>query len=144
MNYIKTFHEFPRIAKIMTIKTLLLSAWYRFRILTVPFERLAKKMGIKDHESSQLQEKDNYIVWVHRVVEAVSRHTPWESNCFVKALTAKRLLNRKGYKATIYMGVGKDNEGKLIAHAWLRCGLFYVTGGNGTLNYAVTGFWGDK
>ena len=28
------------------------------------------------------------------------------------------------------MGVGLE-DGKMIAHAWLRCGLLYVTGGTG-------------
>jgi len=27
--------------------------------------------------------------------------------------------------------VGKDENGKMIAHSWLRCGKMYVMGGNG-------------
>ena len=36
----------------------------------------------------------------------------------------------KGIASTIYLGVFKEN-GKLKAHAWLRCGQLYLTGGNG-------------
>ena len=42
---------------------------------------------------------------------------------------------RGGIHSTLYLGVGKD-EGKMIAHAWLRCGQMYVTGGNGS-SYAM-------
>jgi len=33
-----------------------------------------------------------------------------------------------GISSTLYIGVGKDEERKLTAHAWLRCGPFIVTG----------------
>ena len=37
----------------------------------------------------------------------------------------------------MYLGC-KMNEGKMVAHAWLRCGAMYVTGGDGVANgYAV-------
>ena len=31
----------------------------------------------------------------------------------------------------MYLGVGLDENKKMIAHAWLRCGQLYVTGGDG-------------
>ena len=46
-----------------------------------------------------------------------------------------KLLKEAGIHSTLYLGVGKD-EGKMIAHAWLRCGQMYVTGGNGS-SYAM-------
>ena len=59
----------------------------------------------------------------------------WESKCLVRAMTARKLLKEAGIHSTLYLGVGKD-EGKMIAHAWLRCGQMYVTGGNGS-SYAM-------
>ena len=35
----------------------------------------------------------------------------------------------------MYLGCGMD-RGKMVAHAWLRCGRMYVTGGDGT-GYSV-------
>ena len=66
------------------------------------------------------------IVWA---VNEASKYTPWESKCLVKAITAQRML--KGYKiySTIYLGINKDGENNMEAHAWLRCGSMYVTGG---------------
>ncbi len=41
----------------------------------------------------------------------------------------------KGIQSTLYLGCGYD-EGKMVAHAWLRVGKMYVTGGDGT-GYSV-------
>ena len=35
----------------------------------------------------------------------------------------------------LYLGCAV-NEGKMVAHAWLRCGKMYITGGNGS-GYAI-------
>lgn len=53
----------------------------------------------------------------------------------VRAMTARKILLKKGINSTLYLGVGKE-DGKMVAHAWLRCGQLYVTGGNGT-GYAM-------
>jgi hypothetical protein len=42
---------------------------------------------------------------------------------------------KKHISSTLYLGVGKDND-QMVAHAWLRCGQLYVTGGNGS-NYSM-------
>jgi hypothetical protein len=50
-------------------------------------------------------------------------------------MTARKLLMKKHISSTLYLGVGKDND-QMIAHAWLRCGNMYVTGGDGK-NYSM-------
>ena len=45
--------------------------------------------------------------------------------------TARKILKKRGVHTTLYLGVGKKEGEKMIAHAWLRCGSFYVTGGTG-------------
>jgi len=54
---------------------------------------------------------------------------PWRSDCFPKAIAANKLLQRSGYASTIHLGVDKESEGQLLAHAWLTCGEIVVTGG---------------
>ncbi len=89
-------------------------------------------MGIRGEESKEKETEENYR-YAYHVAYAVSRvcnRTAWESKCLVRALCAQRLLHKKGIESTLYLGCGKE-EGKLVAHAWLRCGEVYVTGGNG-------------
>ncbi|WP_051204843.1 lasso peptide biosynthesis B2 protein [Butyrivibrio sp. VCD2006] len=56
----------------------------------------------------------------------------------MRALTAQKLLLEKGIESTLYLGCKEDETGKMVAHAWIRCGKAYVTGGNGAADgYAI-------
>lgn len=118
--------------KIRTLKIVFLSAWYRFRILTTPMNKIEKKLGVRGEEScDELDiETQKEALRIGRRVEHTARITPWTSNCFVKALTASKLLKEKKISHTIYFGVGNE-ENKMVAHAWVRSGRIYITGGNG-------------
>ena len=71
-------------------------------------------------------------------VNQVCGKTKWESKCLVRALSAQRLLAEKGIDSTLYLGCKMDENKKMIAHAWIRVGKMYVTGGNGAADgYAV-------
>lgn len=120
-----------------------LTAYYRFQLLYTPFSKLSCKIGITGYETPDDVNYRSIVREIRVIVEAVCRHTPWESRCFVRALTAKKILNRRGYPCTLYMGVKVDDIGKMEAHAWLRCGDIFVTGGKGE-GFAVTGIFGDK
>lgn len=123
---------FENHAKYTTICTICLSAWYRFKILVLPKKRLEQSMGSKGEESTKELPLED-LKTAYRIgsrVERACEHTPWESKCLVKALTAAHLLKKKHLPYTLYLGLGKEND-KLIAHAWLRSGQVYITGGNG-------------
>lgn len=55
------------------------------------------------------------VVWA---VETASRYLPG-STCYLQALTGKILLARAGCPAQIQVGVRKDEQGRVQAHAWL-------------------------
>ncbi|MFN8467418.1 MAG: lasso peptide biosynthesis B2 protein [Caldilineaceae bacterium] len=82
-------------------------------------------------------------------VRAVSPHTRWQSNCYPQALAAK-LLRRKQIPSTLYLGatirpninVQAAATSAMAAHAWLRCGPLYVTGGRDQDTYAVLAIFG--
>ena len=110
---------------------------FRFLICFLPMKHLKKKFGIEGEESKAEAtiEQYRYAKMVSDYVNRSSEKTLWESKCLVRALTAQKLLKRKQIDSTLYLGVGKEDE-KMIAHAWLRCGRMYVTGGDGR-NYAI-------
>lgn len=116
--------------KLLFLETLVLEGIARAVILIVPFNKIKKYIGIHKKETSF--EIDNtscqIAMRVGWAVNHVSKNTPWESKCLVQALTAQRMLKRRKVSSTIYLGV-KKNGGKMEAHAWLRCGQVYVTGG---------------
>ena len=127
----------------MIPEALVLSGCYRFQIRYRPFAALAEKIGVQGYETPAEDDSSAAVLPVRAVAEAVCRHTPWESKCLVRALTAKKMLNRRGYACTLYMGVALGKDGQMEAHAWLRCGSRYVVGGNGD-GFAITGIFGDE
>ena len=105
----------------------------------IPFNKLRKRMGKVKVESPQDVDNECYkkAVRIARIVGIVSYHTPWESKCLVQALTAQKMLKEQGVSTTLYLGVKKDENNQMIAHAWTRCGNYFVTGGSNRHGYAV-------
>ena len=123
-----------------TLKAYFWSGVYRYQILHRPSKKLKPKWGIAGEESSRNASFDNYryAKKVSYAVNQVCSKTKWESKCLVRALAAQKLLVDKGIDSTLYLGCKEDENKKMVAHAWIRCGEAYVTGGNGAADgYAV-------
>ena len=117
----------------ITLEAWFFCLWYHWVVFHMPMKRLEKRLGVRDKESPRIVEKRDYY-WAVRVSYEVNRiadQTPWESKCFVRALAARKILERRKVETTLYLGVGTQDDTRMIAHAWLRCGSFYVTGGTG-------------
>ncbi|PYZ97042.1 stage V sporulation protein S [Alteribacter lacisalsi] len=110
------------------------------RILKLlPFSKVAPSLGETMKETPadlNLQEKRT-IARVSQAVHMMSRYAFWESECLVKAVAAQKMLSRRGVDTTLYLGTGKDETGKLAAHAWLRSGPFFVSGAEGKEKFTV-------
>jgi hypothetical protein len=52
-------------------------------------------------------------------------------------MAAKAMLKWRGVPSTLYLGLAKNNETQLEAHAWLRCGEHVLTGYKGMGRYTV-------
>jgi hypothetical protein len=48
-----------------------------------------------------------------------------------------KMLERRNIESTVYLGTAKDENGKLIAHAWLRSGSFILTGSEEMSRFVV-------
>lgn len=119
--------------KRLTVLSYLYSALYRFEIFFIKPKYLQKYWGERGVESQEdeVPWKYRYARNVSVVVDRICTKTAWESKCLVRALTAQKLLKNKGIHSTMYLGCGYE-DGKMVAHAWLRVGKYYVTGGDGT------------
>lgn len=136
---IKTLFKIKNQDKLAFIKAFIYMGYFRAFILFVPFNKLRKRMGKIKLESPQEVDDECYkkAVRIARIVGIVSYHTPWESKCLVQALTAQKMLKKQGVSTTLYLGVKKDNNNQMLAHAWIRCGDYFVTGGGNRHGYAV-------
>ena len=116
--------------KLLLLGSLWLMGIVRLAILILPFRYLTKFMGKKMAESpSQINPKLlSRAVTVGWCVNILSNFTPWESKCLVRAFTAHIILQMLKIPSTLYFGMAKTDSNKLLAHAWLRCGDFMITG----------------
>ena len=56
---------------------------------------------------------------VARSVRACSRYVP-SASCLTQALATRTLLRLRGQDSALKIGVEKDENGKLMAHAWIE------------------------
>ena len=131
MNIVNFLKQNPQ--KRLTVLAYVYSAIYRFEVFFIKPKYLRKHWGIEGQESpeNEVGWKYTFAVYVAKVVDRICSKTAWESKCLVRALTAQKLLKKKGIQSTMYLGCSME-DGKMTAHAWLRCGKLYVTGGDGT------------
>jgi len=120
----------------LTVKIVFYAAVARFRVFFFPGSRLHRYLGEAGVETGtgiHETEQQKKIALVSRRVARVAVRVPWQSKCLVQAMVAQRLLRDYLIESTLYLGVGRDKENndKMIAHAWLRSGPFYVVGGRG-------------
>lgn len=143
MRLIRTFLKMPLKQKLLIPQVFVLMAYYKNRVHKHPFAELAPKIGQLGYETP-IEASPRNARLVYELMESMFRRIGWKDSCLIRALTAKKLLNRMGEKCTLYMGVRKREGEGLSAHAWLRCGKLTVTGGEIRDEYTVTAVFGDQ
>lgn len=132
---------------LVQVFVLLGSAWLILRL--IPFRNLAPRLGSL-HKETPPEISPDALAQARRVgltIARISPYTPWKSTCFPQALAAKYWLSRRSIPTTLYLGVALNkaadaSRSRMSAHAWLRCGPFFVTGGPGHERYTITARFG--
>lgn len=123
----------------------LLTACIRLALLVLPFRWLTGFLGDPACESAEQEERQACAAAreIGQMIDRVSRHMPWESKCLVQAMAGQWLLTRRQVDTTLYLGLARTAEGRMLAHAWLRCGAWIVTGQPGQALFTVVGKFGS-
>jgi len=122
-------------------------AFARLAVLVMRFHSLAARLGTPMRESTHTDDERSRPVLrrVKWAIGAVSRRAPWRCLCLEQAVAAKMMLRRRGIVSTLYFGVARDPERISVkAHAWVRCGSYYVTGGEGRGGFAVVSTFAEE
>lgn len=73
-----------------------------------------------------------------RAISKAAPHTPTNSNCYPRGLTAHLLLRAAGIASTLYYGAAFERDRtSLETHVWVRSGPEVVTGGREHEDFAV-------
>ena len=129
LKRVKIFLLLDTKIKLLFVEAFILLGWARM-LKNKSFSKVAPSLGEQMKETSYSVDDSNrkLLMQVSQTVNIMSRYTIWESQCLVKAIAAMKMLERRQIESTIYFGTAKDENGKMIAHAWLRSGTFYLTG----------------
>lgn len=130
LSRIKKFLTLSMKERTALVEAFCISGLVRFAILFIQFRKLVTFLG-KYREETTTEVANNQMETIARVtwaVQKISDRTPWQSKCLVKALTAQLMLARRKISSTLYLGVAKDENNRLLAHAWLRSGKMIITG----------------
>ncbi len=119
--------------------------WARF-LICLPFSKIAPSLGVHMQETphSQIQTNKAALKHVYDAIRVMGNHTFWESKCLVRAIAAMKMLERRRIESTLYLGTARDESGKMIAHAWLRSGPFYITGAEGMESFTIVGIFASR
>lgn len=120
----------------------------RLAVRLVRFTTLSPRLGVQMQETPleddhELRPVLRRIRWA---IGAVSRRVPWRCMCLEQAIASKMMLRRRGIGSTLYLGVARDantSGAQVEAHAWLRCGSYYVTGGETRSRYTVVSTYAE-
>ncbi len=78
--------------------------------------------GTNRHTRENSPENSHALKTAHsvsRVVSAAANHGPYRANCLKRSLTVWWLLQRRGIKAELHIGVNTDDK-DFNAHAWVE------------------------
>ena len=140
MKKIIIFLSLSLTSKLLLVEAFILLGWARI-LKKISFSKVAPSLGKHMDETPFSYEEGNVKILKHisQAIDLMSKYTIWESQCLVKAIAAMKMLERRNIESTLYLGTTKDDSGKLIAHAWLRSGPFYITGAEGMERFTVVG-----
>jgi hypothetical protein len=123
-----TFARMSRKDRLLICEAIVLLGMARFIVLAIPFRMIAPWLSTTPGR----QFDDEFLLKrIRRAVTTAARNVPWNAVCLPQALAAKAMLARRGCGSTFHLGAGTNDEGKLIAHAWLACGGKIVVGAEG-------------
>jgi hypothetical protein len=117
----------------------------RLAIRLAPFRRIEPFLGRRMAESPRAvrthAETAKRISWA---VRTAGRYTPWKSACLAQAIAAKMMLKIRGATSTLYLGLKRNEDEGLCAHAWLRHGETILTGRPGLEEFVMIVAFAEK
>jgi hypothetical protein len=97
------------------------------RLYTGKVESLKSKVeSARNLEQGRRSQELETLNLIKTAIQRSSSCSPWKNKCLVSSLAARRMLNRRRIQSALSLGMAKNKDGKMIAHAWLKTGDFEV------------------
>jgi hypothetical protein len=127
---LKRFVQFLRLSsgdKNLLIRIALWLCAIRLGLWFLPFRNLCRLLNrwvLANNRQTADESSVKKVVWG---VRKVSRYVP-AASCLTQALVTWVFLRARGQCADLRIGVAKDAQGQLEAHAWVKIGSTIVVG----------------
>ncbi|GAB3430710.1 lasso peptide biosynthesis B2 protein [Massilia solisilvae] len=143
----RSFARLPLFTQLWLTPSWVLLGVSRALILTLSFPRLARllghPLGVATSVPLVSARQCERARQVGRTIRLAARYTPWDSNCFAQALTARLLLATHRVPCAMYFGLKRDSDG-MKAHAWVASGPVAVSGGSSFGRYTIVGAFASE
>jgi Transglutaminase-like superfamily len=132
MSRVRKFFRLPRSERWLLIKAALLLGVIRIGLRLLPFQTLKQLLDSASQPRAGREFSSDRLVWA---VITASRYMLGDKPCLVQALVVQLLLKRRGYPASLRIGVARKERGELQAHAWIESEYRVVIGGGELSRY---------
>ena len=95
-----------------------------FLLKVIPFKWIPRFFSNSKRGTGN--EKRETLTLIKTAIQRSSQVSPWKNKCLISSLAARRMLNRRKNSSELFLGVALGENGKMIAHAWLKTGDFEV------------------
>lgn len=131
MSKLLTFLDLDRADRFATIEAMARIAWAQWLVRAVAPRHWRSQFGTRADEAGARSRGTGDLATIRRIRLAISRalrNLPGEPACLPQALAARRMLERRGIAAQLFIGTMRDETGVPRFHAWLKVGDEWVTG----------------
>lgn len=119
MNRIKKFLRLSAADKVLFLQSTIVVAFSTFGLRIFPWLRLQNMLlSLARKQSHRIDSNRPALNQIKWAVSAAGHSIP-KATCLPQALTSQYLLVKNGYPAELQIGVARDKDGKLEAHAWV-------------------------
>jgi len=134
MRRLRKFASLPGVERRLILEEVLLLWAVRFSLWVLPFRIVNGYVAThaRARRRSRAAVPLDRLAWI---LGAAGTLLPGKRTCLVRALAGRLLVAGEGYTPTLRLGVARDADGRLDAHAWLECDGRVLVGGGGLDRY---------
>lgn len=115
--------------RLLIVNAFFLLNLIRLGLFLLPFSRLLKVLNLYSNLRYKKVGKQLKVEQILHAVHTSNYYVLGNSKCLAKALTTQVLLRMSGYTSELKIGVAKEKEGDLQAHAWVEYQGRVIIGG---------------
>lgn len=133
MQRLSKFLRLPGTEQRLLVKVIILLNLTQLSLRLLPFKTVFGWFERRGQYAADPTDNHEQAVQICQAVNKAARHTLGKDSCFPQALTGDMLLKRHGYDPVMRIGVLKEGENSLRAHAWVVLDGGIVIGGPASL-----------